>query len=83
MLDIYLQTLEAENIELIQNWVETKEAREKPVKKRTRRKPMAELMMDEQYTAGVVSRMREADASLINVHLGYENIKIIPIHTSK
>jgi hypothetical protein len=61
--------------------VETKEAREKPVKNRTRRKPVAELIMDEQYTAGVVSRIREADASLINVHLGYKYMKIVPIRT--
>jgi hypothetical protein len=47
--------------------VETNVAREKPVKKRTRRKPVADSMMDEQYTAGVVSRMRDADASLIQL----------------
>jgi hypothetical protein len=44
--------------------VETKEAREKPVKKRTRRKPVAESMRDVQYTIGVVSRIRPADESL-------------------
>lgn len=63
-----LQTLGGENIELIQNWVDTNVAREKPVKKRTRRKPVADSMMDVQYTNGVVSRMRDADASLINVN---------------
>lgn len=69
-----LQTLGAENIELIQNWVETKEAREKPVKKRTRRKPVADSMRDVQYTIGVVSRIRPADASLINVHLEHKTL---------
>lgn len=33
-------------MELIQNWVETKEAREKPVKNRTRRYEEAELMTE-------------------------------------
>lgn len=52
-----------ENIELIQNWVETKVASEKPVKKRTRRKETAELITAVQNTTGAVASMSEAVAS--------------------
>lgn len=52
-----------ENIELIQNWVETKVASEKPVKKRTRRKETAELITAVQNTTGAVASMSDAVAS--------------------
>lgn len=37
-------------------------AKEKPVKKRTRRKLVGESMIEVKYTAGEVKRMREAEA---------------------
>lgn len=50
-------------MELIQNWVETKVAKEKPVKKRTRRKEIGDEAMEVKKTAGAVRRMSEAEAS--------------------
>lgn len=55
-------TTGAENIELIQNCVDTKVASEKPVKNRTRRYEVAELMMEVKYTNGAVRRIIEAEA---------------------
>ncbi|KAE8663856.1 hypothetical protein F3Y22_tig00112864pilonHSYRG00034 [Hibiscus syriacus] len=45
-------TTGAENMELIQNWVDTKVAREKPVKKRTRRKDGRRAMEPSKHRAG-------------------------------
>lgn len=55
-------TTPGENMELIQNWVETKVAKENPVKKRTIKKAAGELAMALRNTAGAVRRMREEEA---------------------
>ncbi|KAL3819259.1 hypothetical protein ACJIZ3_005164 [Penstemon smallii] len=55
-------TTREENNELIQNWVDTKVARENPVKKRTKRNDIGELATEEQYTAGAVIKVRLAEA---------------------
>ncbi|CAI0429447.1 unnamed protein product [Linum tenue] len=52
-----------ENMELIQNWVETKVARENPVKNLTRMNETVEETMGVKNTAGTVIRTREAEAS--------------------
>lgn len=49
-------------MELIQNCVETKVAKEKPVKNRTNRKATGELAMELKKTAGAVRRISELEA---------------------
>lgn len=51
-----------ENMELIQNCVETKVANEKPVKNRTRRNEIGDEMIEVKQTAGAVRRISEAEA---------------------
>lgn len=55
-------TTGAENMELIQNWVETKVASENPAKKRTKMKEVGEAAAAAKKTAGAVRRESEAEA---------------------
>lgn len=55
-------TTGGENMELIQNWVDTKVAREKPTKNRRRRKEIGDEAIENKNTAGAVRSMSEADA---------------------
>lgn len=51
-----------ENMELIQNIVDTNVAREMPVKNRTSRKEVGDEIIEVQQTAGAVRRSSEAEA---------------------
>ena len=51
-----------ENIELIQNCVETKVASENPAKNRTMINPIGDLIPDVKYTAGAVESVNAAEA---------------------
>lgn len=55
-------TTEPENMELIQNWLETKFARENPIKNRTRMNDLGEEMKAVERTTGAVRRERVAVA---------------------